>query len=106
MAIRAALGAGRARIVRQLLTESIALSLVGGALGLGLGSAGIHALLTLYPKTPLGPGSVSRVDIPRIGEGGVAVSLDWRVLTFTLLIALVPACSLGFSRHSKRHGPT
>ena len=71
-AIRAAMGAGRARIVRQLLTESIVLSMIGGVLGLILGFAGVRALLAVSPG-----------DIPRIGEHGAAVAIDWRVLTFT-----------------------
>jgi len=77
IAIRAAMGAGRGRIVRQLLTESVLLSLGGGALGLVLGYFGVHALLTINPG-----------NIPRIGEQGAAITLDWRVLAFTLLVSL------------------
>ena len=58
-AIRSALGAGRIRIVRQLLTESIVLSLIGGTLGVVLGLIGVRALLLLNPG-----------NLPRIGEGG------------------------------------
>ena len=72
IAIRAAMGAGRARITRQLLTESVVLSMIGGVLGLGLGMAGIRALLAVNPG-----------NIPRIGVNGAGVSIDWRVLAFT-----------------------
>jgi putative ABC transport system permease protein len=84
IAIRSALGAGRRRIILQLLTESILLSVVGGVLGLAVGYAGVHALLAVNP-----------VDIPRIGEHGAAVSLDWRVLAFTLLVALFTGILFG-----------
>jgi predicted permease len=77
MAIRAALGAGRRRIVSQFLTESVVLSFAGGTLGLGLGYAGVRALLAMNPG-----------DIPRIAASGSAVALDWRVLGFTLLVSL------------------
>src|ERR1700733_2449293 len=83
-AIRAAMGAGRARIIRQLLTESIVLSLVGGILGLILGYAGVRALL-----------SVSPAGLPRIGEHGAAVGVDWRGLAFTLGIALLTGILFG-----------
>ena len=68
----------------QLLTESVLLSLVGGVLGLALGYVGVRALLALNP-----------VDIPRIGDHGSAVTLDWRVLAFTLLAALVTGVLFG-----------
>jgi len=77
IAIRAAMGAGRGRIVRQLLTESVLLSLGGGVVGLILGYFGVHALLTINPG-----------NIPRIGEQGASITLDWRVLVFTLLVSL------------------
>jgi putative ABC transport system permease protein len=94
MAIRAALGAGRGRIVRQLLTESVFLSTTGGILGLALGWTGIHGFLALYPSTPLG-GSVNRINIPRIGEAGAALTMDWRVLAFTVLATLVTGVLFG-----------
>ena len=83
-AIRAAMGAGRVRIIRQLLTESIVLSLVGGILGLILGYAGVRALLAVSPA-----------GLPRIGEHGAAVGVDWRVLAFTLGMALLTGILFG-----------
>ena len=83
-AIRAAMGAGRARIIRQLLTESVLLSLMGGLLGLVLGVAGVRALLAMSPG-----------DIPRIGENGVAVGLDWRVALFTFGISILTGVLFG-----------
>ncbi len=77
IAIRAALGGSRSRIVRQLLTESVLLSLTGGVLGLALGMVGMRALL-----------SVNTAGLPRIGPNGAGVHMDWRVLVFTLVVAL------------------
>ena len=77
MAIRASLGAGRGRIIRQLLTESVLLSLAGGTLGIVLGVIGMRALL-----------SVNTAGLPRVGENGTLVGLDWRVVGFTLLVSL------------------
>ena len=77
IALRAAIGAGRGRIVRQLLTESVVLSVAGGALGLALGTLGIKALLT-----------INTAGLPRVGENGVVVGLDWRVLLFTAVVSI------------------
>ncbi|MEP6914193.1 MAG: ABC transporter permease, partial [Acidobacteriota bacterium] len=84
IAIRAAMGAARGRIVRQLLTENVLLSLVGGALGLGLGMAGIRALLAVNPG-----------NIPRIGQDGSAVTADWRVVAFTVVVSLLTGVVFG-----------
>ena len=83
-AIRSALGAGRARIVRQLLTESVLLSVAGGLLGMALGFAGVRALLAVSPA-----------GLPRIGEDGSAIGLDWRVLGFTLAVSLLTGILFG-----------
>src|SRR5579863_7511268 len=83
-AIRSALGAGRARIVRQLLTESLLLSLAGGVLGMALGFVGMRALLAVSPA-----------GLPRIGENGSAIAVDWRVLAFTLGVSLLTGILFG-----------
>ncbi len=84
IAIRSAIGAGRGRIVRQLLTESVLLSTIGGVLGLGIGALGVRALLAVNPG-----------NIPRIGPEGSAVTLDWTVMRFTLLLSLVTGILFG-----------
>jgi len=83
-AIRAAMGASRARVIRQLLTESVLLAVTGGALGLGLGFLGVRWLLAISPA-----------GLPRVGEDGAAVGLDWRVLGFTLLVSCVTGVLFG-----------
>jgi putative ABC transport system permease protein len=83
-AIRSALGAGRARIVRQLLTESVLLSLAGGILGMALSFAGVRALLAVSPA-----------GLPRIGENGSAIGIDWRVLGFALAVSLLTGIFFG-----------
>ncbi len=84
IAIRAAIGAGRGRIIRQLLTESVLLSMAGGVVGLVIGALGVRALLAVNPG-----------NIPRIGPNGSAVSLDWAVMGFTLLLSLATGILFG-----------
>ena len=84
IAIRAAIGGSRGRIVRQLLTESVLLSLTGGVLGLLLGWAGIRALLR-----------INTAGLPRVGENGALVGLDWRVVAFTLAVSLATGILFG-----------
>ena len=87
VAVRAALGAGHGRIVRQLLTESLLLGVFGGAAGLGLGWVGVNALVAAAPE-----------NLPRLAD----ITIDGRVLAFTtgvalltgLLFGLVPAFQL------------
>ena len=84
IAIRAAIGGSRGRIIRQLLTESVVLSLAGGLLGLFLGWLGIRALL-----------SINTAGLPRVGADGANVGLDWRVVAFTLGISLATGIIFG-----------
>lgn len=80
MAIRSALGASRFRVVRQLLTESVLLSLAGGLLGLMLAVWWSDLLVSLGKK-----------DIPR----ALQVGLDWRVLGFTLGVSILTGVIFG-----------
>lgn len=84
MAIRAAMGADRSRIIRQLMTESLLLSLIGGALGLAIGLLGIRALL-----------SINTAGLPRLGKNGVDVGLDWHLLAFTAAVSIVTGMLFG-----------
>jgi putative ABC transport system permease protein len=84
IAVRTALGAERGRVVRQLLTESVLLALLGGLLGIFLATQGLHLLKAALPA-----------DTPRLADAHI----DWRVLSFTgglavltgLLFGLAPA---------------
>ena len=82
MAIRTALGASRMRVIRQLLTESVMLSVLGGAVGLLLAVWWSDLLVAL-----------GKEDIPR----AIQVGIDWRVLTFTLGVSLLTGLVFGLA---------
>lgn len=83
LAVRSALGAGRRRIIRQLLTESVVLSIIGGALGIGVGAAILQVAPTLIPEGLL-PATVS-------------LSFDMRVVGFCALAALIVGIVFGIA---------
>jgi predicted permease len=89
-AVRAALGAGQGRVVRQLLTESVLLALAGGALGLLLASWGTRAALARLPTA-----------LPRAGE----IGMDARVLFFTVAISLLAGILFGLAPALKTARP-
>ena len=80
LSVRAALGAGRARLVRQLLTENLLLALGGGVLGLVMAAVGVRALVSLAPAS-----------LPRLPD----VAIDGGVLLFTALLAVFTALLFG-----------
>src|SRR5262245_54226113 len=82
LAIRAALGAGRARLVRQTLTESLALALLGGGLGCVLAQYLLQWFVAIAPE-----------GIPRLSEA----RLDWRILLFALGASLISALMFGLA---------
>jgi putative ABC transport system permease protein len=82
IAVRAALGAGRVRLLRQLLTESITLSLLGGGAGILLGSWGVQALLALNP-----------ISIPQYNQ----IRVDFTVLGFTLAASVITGVLFGLA---------
>jgi putative ABC transport system permease protein len=84
MAIRAAIGGSRGRIFRQLLTESVVLSLTAGIVGFVLGVLGIRALL-----------SINTAGLPRVGDAGALVVVDWRVLAFTMAVTIATGLLFG-----------
>ena len=81
IAVRTAMGAGRARLVRQLLTENTLLGLAGGLLGLLLAAMTIKSIIHFAPS------------IPRIDD----VAVDLRVLGFTLLVSLIVSLAFGLT---------
>jgi putative ABC transport system permease protein len=82
MAVRATLGAGRARIVRQLLSETAVLGLLGGLAGIALAWWGVQSLSSLLPAS-----------VPRVNE----IRVDSRVLGFALLLSALASCAFGLA---------
>jgi predicted permease len=82
LAMRVALGASRSRLVRQCLTESALLSLVGGILGVTLANWGLHPFLAFWPG-----------DLPRAEE----VQVDWRVLLFAVGVSVLSGLLFGLA---------
>ncbi len=82
ISIRAALGAGRRRLARQLLTESLLLAAAGGVLGLGLAALGLELLRTLQPA-----------NLPRLGS----VSINPQVLGFSFVVAMLSGLVFGLA---------
>ena len=81
-AVRSALGAGRGRLLRQFLTEGVVMAVMGAVLGIVLAVFGLRALLAAYPES-----------IPRAAE----ISLDWRVMIFTLGVAIATGLVFGLA---------
>jgi len=81
-AIRLAVGAGRTRLARQLITESLVVAILGAGLGLGVASWSLQFI-----------GSLNSQEMPRFGE----ISIDWRVLGFTLLVSLITGLLFGLA---------
>jgi predicted permease len=90
LAVRAALGAGRARIVRGLLVESVLLGLIGGALGVGVAYVGVRLLVASGPA-----------NLPRLSE----ISIDARTLGFALSLAVLSGLLFGLIPALKYAGP-
>jgi predicted permease len=90
LAVRAALGAGRGRIIRGLLVESVMLGLLGGTLGIGLAYAGVRFLSRVGPA-----------NLPRLGE----VSIDVWTLGFTLFLSVLSGLLFGLVPALKYAGP-
>lgn len=82
IAVRSSLGAARSRIFGQMLTESLALSLAGGVLGLILAYTALRGLVALAPA-----------NLPRIAQ----IALDWRAICFTLIVSLITGVLFGLA---------
>ena len=80
IAVRATLGAGRSRLVRQLLSETLVLSIIGGLAGVALAYYGVHVLTTFLPP-----------ELPQINS----IQIDYAVLGFALALSVFASCAVG-----------
>src|SRR5579885_1259605 len=80
MSVRVVVGAGRWRMMRQLLTESLVLGIFGGAIGLALATQGVTALLAIAPR-----------ELTRNAE----IFVDWRIVLFSVVFSLLTALAFG-----------
>jgi len=87
VAIRASLGAGRGRLVRQFLVESVLLAAIGGAGGVALAFWGVDLLTGLFPST------IANIAIPRLDQ----IHIDGPVLAFALVLSLVTGIAFGLA---------
>jgi predicted permease len=95
IAIRTAIGAGRRRILRQLMTESMLLASAGGLFGTVLGAVGVRMFLAQYPgNNPLVLANRA-ASLPRIGDHASAVTVDGRVLLFTIAVSMATGILFG-----------
>ncbi|PYV64602.1 MAG: multidrug ABC transporter substrate-binding protein [Acidobacteria bacterium] len=90
LAVRTALGAGRARIVRGLLVESVMLGIMGGLVGVGLAYAGVRFLVAIGPS-----------NLPRLNE----IAIDARTLAFTFVLSVLAGLLFGLIPALKYAGP-
>jgi putative ABC transport system permease protein len=92
MAVRLAVGASRSRLIRQTLTESLLLAVIGGLAGVGLAFGGVRLLRTLgasLPRRDLGPVP----SLPRLAE----IEIDGSVLLFTVLVSILTCVLFGIA---------
>src|SRR5579864_4032235 len=90
LAVRTALGAGRTRIVRGILVESVMLAIIGGVVGTGLAYAGVRFLVTIGPS-----------NLPRLNE----ITIDARTLGFTFILSVLSGLLFGLILALKYAGP-